>query len=115
MSFKDDAEATWVALVESLLAHGFEVDADGTPFGEVQFAVGPDDRRFAQIEVGRSDGFPFRPPRVRPWDGSGTRSWHQERDGTLCLYGNDGNSDWPWLDASALIARVANWFNLDAT
>lgn len=114
MSWASDADATWSALVEGLVTHGFELDAKGLPYGEVAYTTTDGELRFAQVEVHRGVGYPFRPPRVRPWDGSGTRSWHQEPDGTLCLYGNEGNADWPWLDTATLIARIAEWFTLDA-
>lgn len=114
MSWAADADATWAALVESLVAQGFELDAGGVPYGEIAYTIPDGEQRFAPVEVRRRLGFPFRAPRVLPWDGSGARSWHQERDGTLCLYGDEGNTDWPWLDAATLIARVAKWFTLDA-
>lgn len=114
MSWDDDVEATWAELVDGLVAHGFELDDQGTPTGEVPYTGEDGVTRTATVEVARGIGFPFRPPRVRPWDGSGRRSWHQERDGWLCLYTNEGNTDWPWLDPAQLITRVSQWFTDDA-
>jgi len=113
MTWSGDVEATWAELVRGLIEKGFEIDDSGAPFGEVCYHDGTDERTVL-VEISRDVGFPFRAPRVRPWDGSGARSWHQERDGTLCLYGPEGNTDWVWLDVDELLGRVAEWFSQDA-
>jgi molybdopterin/thiamine biosynthesis adenylyltransferase len=113
VSWAADAEATWAEFVRGLTENGFELDDSGVPIGEVSFHNGTTDRTVL-VEVTKGLGFPFLPPRVRPWDGSGARSWHQERDGTLCLYAPEGNTDWPWLDPALLLERVGDWFARDS-
>ena len=77
-------------------------------------ATQPVPRAARRVEVHLSIGFPFRPPRVKPFDGSGTRSWHQEPDGTLVSLRRRGNAGWPWLNASQLIERISEWYSRDS-
>lgn len=114
MSWKSDVEATWAELVAGLVTRGFELDAEGTPTGEVAYTAEAGDGGTAIVEITCGIGFPFRPPRVRAWDSSDRRSWHQERDGSLCLYTNEDNREWPWLDPQQLIARISEWFTKNA-
>lgn len=114
MSWEADVAATWALLVTELRAEGFDVDGNDVVYGEVEYADSTGTTRRARVEVHPSVGFPFQPPRVRPFDGSGARSWHQEPDGGLCLYGGEGNADWPWLDASQLVKRISDWYSRDS-
>ncbi|QOH59406.1 HesA/MoeB/ThiF family protein [Rhodococcus rhodochrous] len=65
-----------------------------------------------RIEVGRS--FPFYPPRVVP-EGSVPRSWHRERDGSMCLYAEGDRDGLPWLDVDDFLNLVNRWFEQTLT
>lgn len=93
-------------LVEGLRQRGWDVDDEERCWGEV---VKPGGIPVA-IRIELSSALPFAPPTVTPWDGSGTYSWHQNHDGSLCLYSAADSGDLPWLDAAALIARIEEWF-----
>ncbi len=55
--------------------------------------------------------FPFRPPRVVPEEEENVGwSWHRERDGALCLVGEDDHDDLWWTDSTAFLNHVSAWF-----
>jgi molybdopterin/thiamine biosynthesis adenylyltransferase len=91
-----------------MLGLGWEVDDAGRCHGEV---TAPDGRPVA-LTVTFTDGFPFSPPSVVPYDGSGSYSWHQNRDGSLCLY-DPADAGLPWLEARQLVVRIEEWFARD--
>lgn len=64
------------------------------------------------VEIQLTIAFPYHPPKVFDSAGTGSRSWHQESDGSLCLYAHD-DIDMPWRDAESLVARIAEWFSRD--
>jgi molybdopterin/thiamine biosynthesis adenylyltransferase len=61
------------------------------------------------VEIELRDGFPYRPQRVSPTEDTGRRSWHQERDGSLCLW-TGSEDDLPWTNPTRLVKRIADWF-----
>ncbi len=63
------------------------------------------------LEVRIPSGYPYVPPKVRPIDGSGGAGWHQERDGSLCLWDAErAQPDW-WTSRNAVVERVRDWFH----
>jgi molybdopterin/thiamine biosynthesis adenylyltransferase len=74
---------------------------------------GPDDPPHIAVDVELVEGFPYLPPKVRPFDGSGSRSWHQEANGAVCLYSQDNLQGLPWSVPETLVARIAEWFDKD--
>ena len=75
--------------------------------------VGEDDIAGVAIplEVRIPSGYPYVPPKVRPVDGSGGAGWHQERDGSLCLWDAErAQPDW-WTSRDAVVERVRDWFH----
>lgn len=64
------------------------------------------------VEIVLPPAFPYRPPKVLDTAGSGSGSWHQEMDGSLCLYAQDDDCI-PWLDAARLLRRIEEWFHHD--
>lgn len=74
---------------------------------------GPDHPPHFAVDIELVEGFPYFPPKVRPYDGSGSRSWHQDPDGALCLYSEDDVQALPWSIPKTLVARIADWFERD--
>jgi molybdopterin/thiamine biosynthesis adenylyltransferase len=71
----------------------------------------------ATIEVALTESFPFAPPQVRVLDpGVETElTFHQERDGSLCLWSSNIPVDEaPWLDPARLLERVGSWLGQNA-
>ncbi len=61
------------------------------------------------IIVELSDGFPFSPPTVyAKFDFP--RSWHRNRDGSLCLYPLNDRGGLPWLDTGSFVDLLERWF-----
>ena len=110
-SLTASADEAWAHFERDLLGLGWESGSDGSINGELSRPAPPR----PQIVVSRSDGFPFAPPRVVLWDGSGARSWHQNADGSLCLYSPSDSGELPWLDAQLLVGRIEDWFASDVT
>ncbi len=100
--------------IEGIAVLGF-TQADGDPqhlIGEIS-PNGPDDPPHFAVAIGLGDEFPYFPPRVMPFDGSGNRSWHQDADGALCLYSEDDVQGLPWSIPETLVARITEWFEKD--
>jgi hypothetical protein len=95
--------------VEALARSGFSLQEDEALIGTISVPHGGGERRHT-VEITVPDVFPFAPPHVRPLDGYGTRSWHQDRDGGLCLYSSEEGEDLPWREPSTVIDRVREWF-----
>ena len=67
------------------------------------------------FELRIPSGYPYLPPKIRPVDGSGGGTWHQEPDGTLCLWDAEhAQPDW-WMSRDAVLTRVRDWFEQAAT
>lgn len=97
-------------LTQGLLGLGWDVDDQGRCFGDVCDSSG----RLVAMWVEPHGGFPFMPPAVTPIDGSGTYSWHQNSDGSLCLWTPRDSGHLPWVEADALVERIEQWFVRDA-
>jgi len=67
-----------------------------------------------EVEVSIPEGFPFVPPKVRPTPADGNRSWHLERDNSLCLWSAESEPSHPWLDPEVVLERIRKWFIEDA-
>lgn len=91
--------------VEALARRGFILEG-----GLLRGAVTVPDAGTRSVEIHLPETFPYRSPKLRPVDGSGELSWHQEPDGCLCLYSEKENSDLPWSDPAAFLERAAEWF-----
>lgn len=102
--------------VERMQRAGFTyLERRNVATGDVALAgtvTAPDGRDIA-VEVEVREGFPYQMPRVRPQQDAGSRSWHQEADGSLCLW-TGREDDLPWTDSERLIARIVDWFTNDA-
>lgn len=62
------------------------------------------------VVVGLGDGFPFSPPDVFARHDF-PRSWHRNRDGTICLYPLDDRGGLPWLAVEGFLELVQRWFH----
>lgn len=62
-----------------------------------------------EVTVTIRGDFPYRPPKVTT-NIEVPRTWHQERDGGLCLYTSRDRDHQPWLDPEAFLKRIALWF-----
>jgi hypothetical protein len=98
--------------VEALIHQGFSQEEDGRLVGTVAVPT-PEGERPHAVEVILPLAFPFSQPKARPIDGSGSRSWHHNRDGALCLYSTDEGEDLPWRTPEALVERIVEWFTND--
>ena len=96
--------------IEALSQRGFRVaDRNGRFYGSIQMQDGS--RR--EIAISLREGFPYVAPKVQPIGPESKRaSWHQERDGSLCLWPTD--APMPWMHADALLDRVRQWFERSA-
>ena len=96
-------------LMEGLCAAGFTILDDMTLEGNIEIDGIP-----VQHLVTISDDFPYAKPKVRTAGGEGGLSWHRESDGNLCLWSDDDGADLPWLEANAVLARIAEWHAKDS-
>jgi hypothetical protein len=106
--WQQELEATSFRFVEALEQHGLVAGDETTLEGDVSTASGKQ-----HVQVRLPDDFPYRPPRVHP-DQQFPRSWHRERDGAMCLYGESSDEELPWLDADDFLATVTRWFDESA-
>lgn len=100
-----ELEATRFRFVEALEQRGLVAADETTLSGDVTTGSGSQ-----PVRVCLPDNFPYRPPRVHP-DDEFPRSWHRERDGAMCLYGEGSEEELPWLDPDDFLAMVARWFD----
>jgi hypothetical protein len=91
-------------LIEGLCAAGFTIISDDLLAGEVPIAGNP-----VEHLVTIPQDFPFTKPKVRTPGGEGGMSWHRELDGSFCLWSDEEAAHLPWLEADAVLARVADW------
>lgn len=101
----EELEATRFRFVEALEQRGLVAVDEATLSGHVPTRSGKQ-----RVQVRLPDNFPFRPPRVHP-DEDFPRSWHRERDGAMCLYGEGSDEELPWLDPDDFLAMVVRWFD----
>lgn len=62
------------------------------------------------VVVHLPEAFPFAPPEVFPRSGV-PRSWHRNRDGSMCLYPSEDRGGLPWLDPDSFLELVERWFS----
>jgi len=98
-------------LLEKFARLGFTVRTFSVIWGEV--AVDGHDLP-VPMDITLPPGYPYEKPRVRPTDGSGSTSWHRERDGALCLWSDEDAVELPWLDAQQVIERIRDWYHRDS-
>ena len=61
------------------------------------------------VEILLPDGWPYRPTKVRPTEWARPLTWHQEADGSLCLFPRSV-AGLPWKKPDCLLTRAARWF-----
>lgn len=94
-------------LVHELEKAGFraELGADSPTFvGDIS-----DQTRTWRVIITMDGGYPTRPPRACLADTTAPQCWHQNRDGSMCLYTNAVRGVFPWLAPNNLIDRVRDW------
>ena len=72
--------------VDELVSRGFRLVSTAPNrqlVGELSYSPNGEQ---TTVEITLPDGWPYRPTRVRPTEWKGPLSWHQEADGTLCLF-----------------------------
>lgn len=87
-------------LVDGLCELGFKEVHGGYLVGEL------DGHR---LNITINEDFPFYPPSVCLEDPA-PPTWHQETDGSLCLYA-EGGSGLPWRTTDGLVSRIREWFD----
>ncbi|WP_419846000.1 HesA/MoeB/ThiF family protein [Candidatus Poriferisocius sp.] len=93
------------AFIEELCVRGFSLRDDcHTLVGDIDVGGSP-----VQHQILLSDNFPITRPRVLAPESENGPSWHQERDGGLCLWSDEEVSDLPWTDVDCVIERVSQW------
>jgi hypothetical protein len=102
--WQQELEAARFRFVEALEQRGLIAADETTLNGDVATGSGKQ-----HVQVRLPDNFPYRPPRVHP-DEQFPRSWHRERDGAMCLYGEGSDEELPWLDPDDFLAMVTRWF-----
>lgn len=109
MTLDDRLAATREDFADALESRGFSRRTDAALVGAVFPAAG---REQVRIELGQ--GWPFGPPTVTPEPppaGNAERSWHDNFDGSMCLYTDDDRNGLPWLDPDAILAKINEWFD----
>ena len=103
--FSDSFAAARESFIEALCARGFALSDDcRTLVGNIEVGGRPVEHRVQVV-----DGFPIAKPRVLAPESEHGPSWHQERDGALCLWADDDTWDLPWADADAVLDRASQW------
>lgn len=100
--WEEAIKASTFAFVEALERRGFHA-IDQALTGEVGEGAGA-----VRVEIRLPDDFPFAPPVVVPPEDF-PRSWHRERNGSMCLYPADGRDDLPWLVPDDFLELVQRW------
>lgn len=96
-------------LIYELEAHGF-VPADQDSWtGEIATPS-----KAWRVRVEFSWPYPAHPPRVFVEDDK-PLSWHQNADGSLCLYSQTSPGAFPWFAHGALLDQIRGWLEKDAT
>lgn len=96
-----------LSLVHELEKAGFRPKSDTdlpTYEGEVT-----DQNRSWPVTISFGDFYPARPPKVRLADTGTPQGWHENRDGSMCLYPTAVTGVFPWLAPGNLLNRVRDW------
>lgn len=104
----EELEAARFRFVEALEQRGLVADDETTLTGHV-----PTENGNQLVQVRLPDEFPYRPPVVLP-DENFPRSWHRDRDGAMCLYGDNSDEELAWLNPDEFLVMVKRWFNESA-
>ena len=95
--------------VDELVSRGFRLvsaEPNRKLVGELSYPPNGDQ---TTVEITLPDRWPYRPTKVRPTEWQGPLSWHQESDGSLCLFPTSAPG-LPWKDPDRLLQAVARWF-----
>ena len=85
--------------------------ADGAIWeGELEVSRLSGSTTTANLEIEIGESFPFQPPKVVDGLMVSARTWHHNRDWSLCLYGTRDVGDRPWQTVSQLMERIRDWF-----
>lgn len=96
--------------VDSLISRGFRLASTSTERRLTGDLNHSHSHPPVAIEITLPSGWPYQPTKIRPVGPVGTSSWHQESDGTLCLF-PEGTPGLPWADPDQLLARASEWFD----
>ena len=95
--------------VDQIISRGFRL-VETTPqtrlVGELTH---PPKGKATAVEILLPDGWPYRPTKVRPTEWARPLTWHQEADGSLCLFPTSA-AGLPWKKPDCLLTRAARWF-----
>lgn len=94
-------------LIYELESHGFVPDNEDSWTGEIRTAT-----TAWRVRVDFSGGYPVRPPQVYVV-GDKPLSWHQNANGSLCLYSQSSPGAFPWFAHGALLDQVRAWLEKD--
>lgn len=110
-AWADTLVATQQKFVNALEANGFvRIDATDRWEGSLEVVDLNGHPTTAEFEIEIGDGFPFDPPKVTDISGTSVRTWHHNKDWSLCLYSPRGVRDRPWARLPELFARITSWF-----
>lgn len=70
--------------------------------------VSHDDGRSWPVEINMRSGYPTYPPSVKRKD-SAPLTWHQNFDGSMCLYSQTQPGQFPWFQHGGLLTKITNW------
>lgn len=96
-------------LIYELEAHGFVEGGQDSWVGKI--ATRSTNWR---VRVEFSSPYPAHPPQVFVEDDK-PLSWHQNADGSLCLYSQTSPGAFPWFAHGALLDQIRGWLEKDAT
>ena len=107
--WSEQIDAECDRFVDELVSRGFglvRTAPNRQLVGELSY---PPNGEMTSVEITLPDGWPYRATKVRPTDWGRPLSWHQEGDGSLCLFPTSAPS-LPWRDPDQLLPKVAQWF-----
>jgi hypothetical protein len=92
----------------------YELDANGfAPVGEDSWAGElHTSARVWHVRIEFTGSYPVRPPQVYVEDDK-PLSWHQNADGSLCLYSQSSPGAFPWFAHGALLDKTRHWLESD--
>lgn len=95
-------------LVYELEAHGFIASDQDAWTGEIAISS-----TTCHVRIELDPPYPSYPPRVL-LDDEKPLSWHQNADGSLCLYSQTSPGAFPWFARGALLEQIRRWLENDA-
>ena len=95
--------------VDQLTSRGFRLVETTPPIRLVGELTHPPNGKNTAVEILLPDGWPYRPTKVRPTEWARPLTWHQEADGSLCLFPTSV-AGLPWKNPDCLLTRAARWF-----